>query len=251
MICRVARATGDRPILFLPSSAASLGLQIGTAAVRVEGQQFEAVIAKIAINVVRKTGEEKNRLSEILRGWFGQDAGLPGRGERVRLKRSESGFELEPLRVGVAKAISLWSRYSREEIASAFGLVFNQAIWNAGFVFQDPNVFLLVTLEKKGMMEGHRYVDHFVSQNEFVWQSQNRTMKASKHGQLLRDHKTLGKHVHLFVRPTKKTGSTPTPFLYCGEVDFLSWDGEAPITIKWGLRDVIPPGLRPGLLIST
>jgi hypothetical protein len=100
VLCSVAQATGERPILFLPRPAASLGLETGPAAIRIEGQQFEAVIAKIAINVVRKVGEETNRLPEILRRWFGEDAGLPGRGDRVRLKRGDAGFELEPVRVG-------------------------------------------------------------------------------------------------------------------------------------------------------
>jgi superfamily II DNA or RNA helicase len=110
VLCRVARATGDRPILFLPNQrakpnpAASLGLEIGPARVRIEGQEFEAIIAKIAINVVRKVGEESNRLPEILRGWFGEDVGLPGRGEHVQLKRGETGFELVPFRVGVARS---------------------------------------------------------------------------------------------------------------------------------------------------
>jgi superfamily II DNA or RNA helicase/diadenosine tetraphosphate (Ap4A) HIT family hydrolase len=250
VLCKVARATGERPILFLPKPAASLGLETGPTTVQIEGQQYEAVIAKIAINVIRKVGEETNRLPEILRGWFGEDAGLPGRGERVRLKRGDADFELEPLRVGVAKTPALWRRYAREDIASAFGHTFNPAIWNAGFVLEDPDIFLLVTLEKKGMIESHRYSDHFLSAGEFAWQTQNRTKQASKHGQLLHGHHSLGKRVHLFVRPTKKTGSSPTPFIYCGQVDFESWEGEAPITIKWRLRRHIPVNLRPTLGVS-
>ena len=46
---------------------------------------------------------------------------------------------------------------------------------------------------------------------------------------MIRNHRALGLHVHLLVRPTKKTGSQPTPFTYCGEVDFADWEGEAPI----------------------
>ena len=61
-----------------------------------DGAIYEALVARIAINVVRKSGEETNLLPEILRRWFGDDAGLPGRGERVRLKRSPSGFEKAP-----------------------------------------------------------------------------------------------------------------------------------------------------------
>ena len=240
VICRVARA-GDRPILFLPRPAESLGLGRGPTTVAVNGDEFEAVIAKIAINVLHRRGSESNELPEILRKWFGPDAGLPGRGERVNLKRSGDRLSLEPLRAAQqAGALDRWNRYLREKIPPGFGLKFSQAIWNAGFVTQDPDIFLLVTLSKDGMTSDHRYIDHFISDKEFAWQSQNRTTRASKHGQILCNHQSMGKTVHLFVRPTKKTGSKPTPFVYCGEVDFLSWEGDAPISIRWVLREPVP-----------
>jgi hypothetical protein len=139
------------------------------------------------------------------------------------------------------EGLRLWERYTREAIAPAFGLTFDQATWNAGFVPKPPHLFLLVTLGKDGMMSEHKYVDHFVSNVEFSWQSQNRTTQASKHGQMIRNHKELGLHVHLLVRKTKKTGSKPTPFTYCGEVDFQSWVGNAPIAVTWRLREPVPP----------
>ena len=108
-------------------------------------------------------------------------------------------------------------------------------------------MLLFVTLDKRSQPEAHRYDDGFASAEEFRWQSQNRTKQDSKHGQLLRFHHDRGKQVHLFVRPTKKTGSKPTPFFYCGEVDFVSWEGEAPISIRWQLRTAVPTALQ-GLL---
>ena len=247
IVCRVSRA-GERPILFLPSAAAALHLELGPVPVAIDGTTYEALIASIAINVVRKPGEAMNLLPEILRRWFGDDAGLPGRGERIKLKRGSSGFEMEALRTSVPQeGLQVWGRYARDAIAPAFGLTFSQAIWNAGFVVQDPEVFPLVTLAKDDMSTEHRYVDHFESDREFAWQSQNRTKRDSKHGQILSNHVSQGKRVHLFVRPTKKTGSKPTPFLYCGEVDFVSWEGDAPISIKWRLREAVPPALRGAL----
>jgi hypothetical protein len=158
---------------------------------------------------------------------------------------------MEALLVSAAHGLQVWRRYLRNAIAPAFGLAFSQAIWNAGFVVQDPEVFLLVTLAKDDMTAEHRYVDHFVSDREFAWQSQNRTTRASKHGQLLSNHQTQGKRVHLFVRSTKKTGSKPTAFVYCGEVDFVSWEGDAPISIKWKLREAVPPSLHGVLGVPT
>lgn len=86
----------------------------------------------------------------------------------------------------------------------------------------------------------HQYTDHFLSDGEFSWQSQNATTRDSKRGRMIGDHQALGIHVHLLVRPTKKTGSKPTPFVYCGEVDFVDWESDRPITIRWRLREPVP-----------
>lgn len=244
IFCRVSRA-GDRPTLFFLADAVTL--QQGRAPIQIDEEAYEVLIAKNAIDGVWKLGDETNQLPDILRRWFGEGAGLPGRGERVRLKRGPSGLEMEALRIPSSQKLQVWGRYLREAIAPAFGLVFSPAIWNAGFVVQDPEIFLLVTLAKEDMNEGHRYVDHFVSDREFAWQSQKRTKQDSKHGQLLRNHGARGQRIHLFVRPTKKTGPKPTPFTYCGEVDFITWEGEAPISIRWQLRKPVPANLQ-GLL---
>jgi hypothetical protein len=224
--------------LFLPAAAATLHLEQGPTLIQIDGEAYEALIAKIAIDVIQKPGDQTNKLPDILHQWFGDEAGLPGRGERVRLK------VMEALQTPASQGLEVWGRYLREAIAPAFGLTFSQAIWNAGFVVQDPEIFLLVTLAKEDMNQDHKYVDHFVSDHEFAWQSQNRTKQESKHGQLLRNHQARSQRVHLFIRPTKKTGSKPTPFFYCGEVDFVSWEGEAPISIRWRLKTAVPANLQ-------
>jgi superfamily II DNA or RNA helicase/diadenosine tetraphosphate (Ap4A) HIT family hydrolase len=245
IICRVVRNGDQPPSLLLPNAATALHLEQGPAPIRIGEETYGVLIEKSAINVVRTPGQEDvNFLPQILRRWFGDEAGLPGRNDRVRMKRGPSGLEMEALRISDSQRLQVWERYQRDAIAPAFGLVFSQAIWNAGFVVQDPEVFLLVTLAKHDMNTEHRYVDQFVSDSEFAWQSQNRTTKASKHGQLLRNHSAMGKRVRLLVRPTKKTGSKPTSFIYCGEVDFVSWEGDAPISIRWRLRESVPVALR-------
>ncbi|RVJ12582.1 DUF3427 domain-containing protein [Sinorhizobium medicae] len=245
VVCRVSRNTGGQPILFLPPASGSRPLEEGALEIIVENRAMIATVAKIAINVVRSTGDGTNELPSILRSWFGEDAGLPGKSDRVRLRVQDGRWTMEPL--GAASqggdGLKLWERYSRETIPTAYGLTFDQATWNAGFVPKPPHLFLLVTLEKDGMLDEHRYTDHFISDTEFSWQSQNRTRQASKHGEMIRDHKAMGLHVHLLVRKTKKTGPKPTPFTYCGEVDFQSWTGNSPITVIWRLRELLPPTL--------
>jgi superfamily II DNA or RNA helicase/HKD family nuclease/diadenosine tetraphosphate (Ap4A) HIT family hydrolase len=237
LVCRVALSAGGNPILFLPTSPGSPTLPHGALQVEVDGQPMEAVVVKSAINVVRRPGEAFNRLPDVLHAWFGAGAGAPGRGDRVRLRRSANGTVMEPIgtRAGQIKGLKLWDRYLRETIPAPFDLTFSKAIWNVGFVVREPNLFLLVSLEKTGGNTNHQYVDHFVSDREFSWQSQNRTTPQSKHGQMIQDHRTKGLHVHLLVRPGRRG-----PFIYCGEADFISWEGSAPITVLWRLREPVP-----------
>ena|SRR5687768_14915161 len=122
---------------------------------------------------------------------------------------------MEPLTTSSKFGVRPWERYLREEIPPAFGLQFSTGNWNAGIVVADSNIFLLVTLDKDDMNDDHKYSDHFLSEQEFSWQSQNQTAQTSKRGQLIHDHRLKDVRVHLFV-PTKKTGPKATPFTYCG-----------------------------------
>ncbi|MFQ5507096.1 MAG: DUF3427 domain-containing protein, partial [Planctomycetota bacterium] len=67
----------------------------------------------------------------------------------------------------------------------------------------------------------------------------NRTSQASPHGNMIKNHASLGLHVHLFVRDRKRRGKSAAPFTYCGELDFESWDGEKPITVRWRLTHAL------------
>jgi hypothetical protein len=147
-LCKVSHASG-KPILFLPNRDQNPGLPSGRTPVQIDGATYEADFVKVALNVVRLPGDTRNRLPEILRGWFGPDAGLPGTRHEVALDQGSDGWQLRPS--GQAdRGIHLWRRYPREQIPPLFGLPFSVAIWNAGFVVRPGHVFLLVTLDKSG-----------------------------------------------------------------------------------------------------
>ncbi len=99
-----------------------------------------------------------------------------------------------------AVSIQPYRRYKRDAIPNLFGLQYSRMAWGQGFVPQGKQVFLFVTLDKTEHVEAFQYRDHFLSPNEFEWQSQNRTTQKSNHGQLIRDHEQLGVTIHLFVR---------------------------------------------------
>ncbi|ESQ75492.1 DUF3427 domain-containing protein [Asticcacaulis sp. AC402] len=141
------------------------------------------------------------------------------------------------------KGPEVWQEYMREDIPKLYGGQFSTGSWNQGFVVQGNDVFILVTLDKSGLQDNHRYEDGFVDDRHLRWQSQNRTTQVSKHGGII-SQRDKGYLIHLFVRPTKKRGSTATPFMYSGDVDFVEWEGNNPISVTWKLRNPVPPHMR-------
>jgi hypothetical protein len=187
-----------------------------------------------------------------MRSWFGPDAGLPGTNFRVTFTATKDGYQLSAAnRLTLEQRGKLWKSYSREQIPRLFEFEFSTGSWNQGFVAKDGHVFLLVTLEKSDLQEDHQYKDHFTDPSTFAWQSQNRTTQSSRHGQLISSHQKLNHRIHLFVRKTKKIGGKAAPFLYCGEVDFVKWEGEKPISVTWRLREELPERWQEAFQLTT
>lgn len=238
-----------KPILFLPDRQAHPHVPSGWQRVVVDGSEYQANFVKVAVNVVRRGESGDNDLPAILRGWFGAQAGHPGTRHQVEAEPANGGgWVLRPAGGFTAPKLMRWTSYAREQIPTMFGEAFSDAIWNAGFVVRPAgnpkNVFLLVTLDKEQMLEGHRYADRFLARDLFEWQSQNRTSREDARGMLLRGHAKRDVVVHLFVRPGKRgAGNGAAPFVYCGPVQFVSWEGDKPVTIRWKLEDPVPERL--------
>ena len=90
---------------------------------------------------------------------------------------------------------------------------------------------LLVTLNKQGKAEDQRYLDHWVDQATFHWQSQNATTPDSARGRDIINHEKLGISLHLFIREHKLGGGKAAPFIYQGWVHCRSHTGSAPMSV--------------------
>jgi superfamily II DNA or RNA helicase len=239
--------SGGRPILFLPDRSRMQGVPLGDTHLLIEGDDYIGNFVKVALNVVHKDGSDENLLPAVLRGWFGPDAGRPGTNHEVTFAPSDqgAGWTMSPARQPATRTgPELWRPYMREEVPPLFGLEFNMSIWNSGFVKLPGHLFLLATLEKEGLDEKFQYQDRFLAPDIFQWQSQNRTKQNSPHGDSIRNHAEHGLAVHLFIRRFKRINAGgAAPFLYCGDVDFQSWRGDSPITVRWKLRTPAPKTL--------
>lgn len=255
--CKLGQASG-RPIIWLPDRSTLANMPDCNVDIEIDGTQFVAKFMRIAVNVITRADEDgENVLPETLRKWFGAAAGAPGRRDWVvfRLIEATGRYALEceeaaASDVAHADGLELWKEYPRREIPPLFGLAFESGSWNQGYVRKENLVFLLVSLKKDSLAEEHRYTDTFVSAVLFRWQSQNRHSRDGAVGRLLKSHVEEGVHIHLFVRRDRKRAeSQGAPFIYCGEVKFIDWSGDAPITIDWQLDPPLPTHLTPASTI--
>ena len=135
---------------------------------------------------------------------------------------------------------AIGQQYLREDIPPLFGARFNPGNWNAGHVvLQDGKVHvLLVTLNKQGKAEDHHYVDHWIDEHTFHWQSQNQTGPEDARGRSLIEHQRRGIAIHLFVRETKLANGKGSPFLYFGPVRYVSHTGSKPMSIVFDVPEL-------------
>jgi uncharacterized protein DUF3427 len=253
-VAKVSHSAG-RPLIFLPGRARVQGIPLGDTHLVIDGERYIGNFVKVALNVIHKPDSDDNLLPDLLRKWFGLDAGRPGTSHEVTFSPGElsGAWTMSPSgRPREKSGPELWRPYMREEIPPIFGLEFNMAIWNSGFVKVPGHLFLLVTLEKEGLDEKFKYKDGFQTPDTFQWQSQNRMTQNSKHAGAIRDHGEHGLAVHLFVRRFKRVnGGGAAPFLYCGDVDFQSWSGNSPITVQWRLQTPVPKTLWDALAVES
>ena len=123
--------------------------------------------------------------------------------------------------------------FMREDIPALFGEQFSPGNWHSGhIVLNDQKAqILLVTLNKQGKVEEQRYLDHWIDEHSFHWQSQNATTPESSRGKQIIEHKKLGYAIHLFVRERKLQGGKAAPFFYYGRVSYQRHTGSAPMSV--------------------
>lgn len=209
---------GDYLLLELVSSASAGSITGSTMAIE---RQDEAGDDQYLLRVVTKTRDGRYILKANNPDYADLEANEHMR-TFARLKAV-----LDPLDLSVGRA------FLREDIPELFGETFNPGNWNVGHVvLRDKKAHvLLVTINKQGKAEDHRYLDHWIDETSFHWQSQNATTPDSARGREIINHDHLGITLHLFVRETKLEGGKAAPFVYEGPVRYRSHTGSAPMSV--------------------
>ena len=80
-----------------------------------------------------------------------------------------------------------------------------------------------------------RYVDHWIDERHFQWESQNSTSPESSKGRSIIDHQRNGWTIHLFVRDGKLSGGKAAPFAYHGKVNYVRHEGSEPMRVVFSV----------------
>lgn len=114
---KVSHAQG-RPILFLPDRAQIPERPLGVTDVELpDGSTWEFKFVKVACNVAAPKGEKTNQLSQLLRQWFGPNAGLPGTSFTIRFETKNGLWHATPSETSDAAAPEPMETADRPTIA--------------------------------------------------------------------------------------------------------------------------------------
>ena len=121
--------TNGKPILFIPEQTNCPQRPVGPTEVRLpNGQSWEFRFVKVACNVATPKGTNNNLLAELLREWFGSDAGLPGTNFTVQFSLKDGTWNAQPTNTGaILKPENAEELPKKTEKALPFELYENEA----------------------------------------------------------------------------------------------------------------------------
>lgn len=149
-----------------------------------------------------------------------------------------------------SQPLKLHSRYTREQILTAFGFHKFEAksnkIEGVAFSSEKNTELLFITLNKseKDFSPTTLYEDYAISENIFHWQSQNSVSPEKGKGLTYINHIQEKKRILLFVREKNNDeyGNTMAS-VFLGEGKLIEHYGSKPMSIKWELYEAMPPYL--------
>jgi len=147
-------------------------------------------------------------------------------------------------------ALRLHGRYTRNQILVGFSeSKLNKLATSREGVYRIAHAqieLVFVTLDKSDFKHSPTtmYLDYFISEQLFHWQSQNSTSPESPVGQSYIHQSNNKKEILLFVREaTTDENGNRMAFIFCGPLHYVSHEGSKPMSITWRMSSPPPPEL--------
>jgi superfamily II DNA or RNA helicase len=153
------------------------------------------------------------------------------------------------LDLGFECPLDLHCSYSIDQIMAAFGYFYEskKPSFREGVKhFKEKKLdafFITLNKSEKDYSPSTLYEDYAINERLFHWQSQSRTSVESETGQRYTNHLRTGNKIVLFVRENKKQDGVTSPYVYLGEVEYVSHSGNMPISFVWRLEEEMLAGL--------
>ncbi|WP_040285941.1 DUF3427 domain-containing protein [Sporosarcina koreensis] len=161
---------------------------------------------------------------------------------RIRTVEKPSPFSyVSPLRVH--------AQYTSDQVLAAFGY-FNESAkpaFREGVKYledkQTDIFFITLNKTEKDFSPSTQYEDYAINDHLFHWQSQNRTSVTSPTGQRYIHQRDTGNTIALFVREYRQQDGFTSPFTFFGTAEYVSHEGNQPISFVWRLHEAMPAGM--------
>ena len=146
-----------------------------------------------------------------------------------------------------AQPLKVHSRYTRDQILSAFGLnSFEYKYPSREGVVENKDLntellFINLIKSEENFSPTTMYDDYAISEYLFHWQSQNSTSPGSPKGLSYINHKANNKHILLFIREkTKNEHGVVNSYVFVGDAMMYNYKGSKPMDITWQLKEPLP-----------
>lgn len=139
--------------------------------------------------------------------------------------------------------LEVYCTYSRNQICASFDIYNNESAGSVRegvkYIKEKNHDIFFVTLHKedKDFSESTSYDDYAINEKMFHWQTQNSVADGSE---ILNRYIKSSGRISLFVRLYKNENGKAAPYIYLGECDYVSHNGNKPVNIIWKLKHKIP-----------
>lgn len=169
----------------------------------------------------------------------------------LKYKRAHVGFVSGFNEYSFICPLDLHCQYNTNQIMAAFGLFtetespeFREGV--KYFENKKTDIFLInLNKSEKDFSPSTMYEDYAINAHLFHWESQSQDREASSKIQRYIHHKDTGNSISLFVREYKRNGSYTAPYTFLGDADYVSHEGERPVSFVWKLHNAIPAEMLP------
>ena len=138
-----------------------------------------------------------------------------------------------------------YKEYKRVELQILLDSKVPKGSWRAGYANTDKDICLFATIDKTHIFQENLKYDNSLFADDIIqWISQPKTSHNSSVGQMFIHHKEKGFKVHIFIRKYAfMNGNKTNPFIYLGNAQYYSSQGDKPMKILWKLDKKIPQKL--------